>query len=102
VSRLIALPGIGKKTAQRLCVELAEKVGGLSDFTADMVGAHTAGSIGEPNALADAVSALVNLGYPQAMAWQALRVVEKQLPEGSEALRVEDLIRLALRSLAAR
>jgi Holliday junction DNA helicase RuvA len=102
VSRLIALPGIGKKTAQRLCVELAEKVGGLSDFTADIVGAHTAVSIGEPNAMADAVSALVNLGYPQAMAWQALRVVEQQLPEGSESLRVEDLIRLALRSLAAR
>jgi Holliday junction DNA helicase RuvA len=102
VSRLMALPGIGKKTAQRLCVELAEKVGGLSDFTADMVGPHAAVPIGEPNTMADAVSALVNLGYPQAMAWQALRVVEKQLPEGSESLRVEELIRLALRSLAAR
>jgi Holliday junction DNA helicase RuvA len=102
VSRLMALPGIGKKTAQRLCVELAEKVGGLSDFTADMAGPYTALSIGEPNAIADAISALVNLGYPQAMAWQALRVVEQQLPEGSESLRVEDLIRLALRSLAAR
>ena len=45
---------------------------------------------GEPNAMADAVSALVNLGYPQAMAWQALRAVEKQLPEGSESLRVEE------------
>ena len=102
LSRLTALPGIGKKTAQRLCVELAEKVGGLADFVAEGTGVHTALSIGEPNAIADAVSALVNLGYPQAMAWQALRVVEKQLPEGSESLRVEDLIRLALRSLAAR
>ena len=102
VSRLMALPGIGKKTAQRLCVELAEKVGGLSDLTADIAGPHTAVPIGEPNAMADAVSALVNLGYPQTMAWQALRVVEKQLPEGSESLRVEDLIRLALLSLAAR
>jgi len=102
LSRLMALPGIGKKTAQRLCVELAEKVGGLSDFMAEVAGMHAAAPIGEPNAIADAVSALVNLGYPQAMAWQALRVVEKQLPEGSESLRVEDLIRLALRSLAAR
>ncbi|WP_319588019.1 Holliday junction branch migration protein RuvA [uncultured Desulfobulbus sp.] len=102
VSRLMALPGIGKKTAQRLCVELAEKVGGLSDFMAEGAGMHASAPIGEPNAIADAVSALVNLGYPQAMAWQALRVVEQQLPEGSESLRVEDLIRLALRSLAAR
>lgn len=102
VTRLTALPGIGKKTAQRLCVELAEKVGGLSDFIADVAGLHAVGPIGEPHVMADAVSALVNLGYPQAMAWQALRAAEQQLPEGSEPLRVEELIRLALRSLAAR
>ena len=102
VTRLTALPGIGKKTAQRLCVELAEKVGGLSDFIADVAGVHAVGPIGEPHVMADAVSALVNLGYPQAMAWQALRAAEQQLPEGSEPLRVEELIRLALRSLAAR
>lgn len=102
VTRLTALPGIGKKTAQRLCVELAEKVGGLSDFIADVAGVDAAGPIGEPHVMADAVSALVNLGYPQAMAWQALRAAEQQLPAGSEPLRVEELIRLALRSLAAR
>ena len=102
VTRLTALPGIGKKTAQRLCVELAEKVGGLSDFIADAAGVHASVPIGEPHVMADAVSALVNLGYPQAMAWQALRAVEQQLPEGPEPLRVEELIRLALRSLATR
>ncbi len=103
LSRLMALPGIGKKTAQRLCVELAEKVGGLSDFIAEEGGsAHAAALTSAPNAMADAVSALVNLGYPQAIAWQALRAVEKQLPEESEPLRVEELIRLVLRSLVAR
>jgi holliday junction DNA helicase RuvA len=101
ITRLIALPGIGKKTAQRLCVELAEKVGGLNDFIVD-AGAGAAMPIGEPHVMADAVSALVNLGYPQAMAWQVLRAAEQQLSEGSEPLRVEELIRLALRSLAAR
>jgi Holliday junction DNA helicase RuvA len=102
LSRLTALPGIGKKTAQRICVELAEKVGGLSDFIVEQVGTYAVPPIGEPNVMADAVSALVNLGYPQAMAWQAVRAIEKQLPEESEPLRVEELIRLALRSLAAR
>lgn len=102
VARLTALPGIGKKTAQRLCVELAEKVGGLSGFLAEEAAFGAVLPIGEPNAMADAVSALVNLGYPQVTAWQALRAVEKQLPEGAEPLRVEELIRLALRCLAAR
>jgi len=102
LSRLTALPGIGKKTAQRLCVELAEKVGGLGGFPADDTGPRAAAVAAAPNMVDDAVSALVNLGYPQAMAWQALRAVEQQLPDGAEPLRVEELIRLALRSLAAR
>lgn len=102
LSRLTTLPGIGNKTAQRLCVELAEKVGGLSDFTATGLGEQSAVPTSEANAMADAASALVNLGYPQATAWQVLRTVEKQFPEGGGLLRVEELIRLALRSLAAR
>jgi Holliday junction DNA helicase RuvA len=102
LAQLTALPGIGKKTAQRLCVELAEKVGGFGEFVGDAIGLRPAVANEEPNVMADAVSALVNLGYPQATAWQALRKVEQQLPEGSEPLRVEELIRLVLRSLAAR
>jgi len=103
LSRLTALPGIGKKTAQRLCVELAEKVGGLGGFIPEEAGPRTAVLAAAPNVMDDAVSALVNLGYPQATAWQALRAVEHSLPEGgAEPPRVEELIRLALRSLAAR
>jgi len=103
VARLTALPGIGKKTAQRLCVELAEKVGGLAGFLADETRPRATQVLpGETDAMADAVSALVNLGYPQATAWQALRTVERQLAEGSEPLKVEELIRQGLRFLAAR
>lgn len=102
LSRLTTLPGIGKKTAQRICVELAEKIGGLSDFIADGGGPRPEVRIVVPSVMDDAVSALVNLGYPQATAWQALRSVEQQLPEGTEPLRVEEFIRLALRSLATR
>lgn len=103
VVRLTALPGIGKKTAQRICVELAEKVGGLGGFSADEGGPRaTSVPAGEADAMADAMSALVNLGYSQATAWQALRAVEQQLAEGSVPLAVEELLRQALRSLAAR
>jgi len=102
LSRLTTLPGIGKKTAQRLCVELAEKVGGLHGVEgAGMVSSQVARA-GETEALADAASALVNLGYSQVTAWQALRTIEEQLDAQAEPPRVEELIRLALRFLAAR
>ena len=52
--------------------------------------------------MADAASALTNLGYPPATAWQALRAVEQQLDEAAGSVRVEELIRLALQSLATR
>jgi Holliday junction DNA helicase RuvA len=100
LARLTALPGVGKKTAERICVDLGEKVGALGGV------APAAGQAESPAAaggdlLADAASALVNLGYPQATAWEALRVARQQ-SETPETLRVEDLIRLALRALAAR
>ncbi len=73
ISTLAKCPGIGKKTAERLVVELKSKVGG-SDL-----GAQTAGSspdAGTPNAGGthrDAVSALIALGYKAADADQAVR-----------------------------
>ena len=100
LARLTALSGVGKKTAQRICVELGEKVGTL-DGSLPEEGRPEAPAAAGAGPLADAASALVNLGYPQATAWEALRVAQQQSEE-PDALRVEDLIRLALRSLAAR
>ena len=100
LARLTALSGVGKKTAQRICVELGEKVGTL-DGSLPEKGRPEAPAAAGGSPLADAASALVNLGYPQATAWEALRVAQQQSEE-PDALRVEDLIRLALRSLAAR
>lgn len=102
LSRLTSLPGVGKKTAQRLCVELGEKVGTLGGLGVEVSGGGAVATVGEGNAMADAASALMNLGYPQQTAWQALGAVRQQQPEGSEPLRVEELIRLALRSLAGK
>ena len=102
LSRLTALPGVGKKTAQRICVELGEKVGALS------MGPETGSAVrlekdgGEGQAMADAASALINLGYPQYTAWQALRSAQQQMADADEGLRVEELIRMALQSLAAK
>lgn len=100
--RLTALPGVGKKTAQRLCMELGEKLGGFGGMDIDAGDRSLAVVANESHVLADAASALVNLGYPQYTAWQVLRAVQQQYPDAADTPRVEDLIRLALQSLAAK
>jgi holliday junction DNA helicase RuvA len=87
--RLVKIPGIGKKTAERLLLELKDKLG--TEFTAGL----TAGTaVNRPAAAAsDVLRALLGLGYSEKEA--ALAV--KQLPEG---LSVSDGIRQALKLLA--
>jgi len=102
LARLTTISGVGKKTAQRLCMELADKVGGLE---IDLGGGEGGGSpdvvpVQEGMAMDDAASALVNLGYPAAVAWQALRKVQQQDPEAAANMEVGELIRQALRQLA--
>src|SRR5512141_3486641 len=83
--RLTKIPGIGKKTAERLLLELKDKLG--VDLTTS-VGVHRA-----PPASADITHALLALGYSDREAVAAV----KQLPEG---LAVADGIRQALKLLA--
>jgi Holliday junction DNA helicase RuvA len=82
--RLTKIPGIGKKTAERLLLELKDKLG--ADMTT-AVGIHRA-----PPASSDVMHALIALGYSDKEALAAI----KQLPEG---LAVADGIRQALKSL---
>lgn len=98
--RLTALSGVGKKTAQRLCVELGEKVGFLSS-AANIPGSFPAAEVAvEGFAMQDAVSALINLGYPRNTAWQALRSIQQRDPEAAAQMKVEELLRLALQTMA--
>lgn len=100
MSRLTALPGVGKKTAERMCVELQDKV---SHFIRHGSGADTDSSevqVVEGDNVQDVISALVNLGYPQNTAWQAVRKVQKGLEQPVGEMPIEELIRLTLRVLA--
>ena len=100
MSRLTALPGVGKKTAERMCVELQDKV---SHFIRHVSGVDTDSSevqVVEGDNVQDVISALVNLGYPQNTAWQALRRVQKGLEEPVGEMPIEELIRRTLRVLA--
>lgn len=101
IKRLTSLPGVGKKTAERICVDLKEKVSHLAYPAGGAVATPTALPVVEGTELADAVSALSNLGYPDSVAQSALSAVKKQVGDEEFAkLKVEDLIRLTLRSLA--
>jgi Holliday junction DNA helicase RuvA len=100
VARLVGLSGVGKKTAERLCLDLKEKVGFIAagDEAAPDFGAESPVSGSKEK---DVISALVNLGYPQSRAHIALAVVRRRFsPESLADMRVEELIRETLRSLA--
>ena len=101
MTRLTSLSGVGKKTAQRLCMELAEKVGAftLEQIQVESDSGHTPVRT-EGFGMQDAASALINLGYPQETAWQALRAVQQADADRAAEMKVDELIREALRSLA--
>ena len=100
MSRLTALSGVGKKTAQRLCVELQDKVSHFISHVSDAGADSSEAQVVEGDNVQDVISALINLGYPQNTAWQALRKVQKGLEQPVGEMSIEELIRQALRVLA--
>jgi Holliday junction DNA helicase RuvA len=93
VVRLTRIPGVGKKTAERLVLELKDKVQGLAATEDEAPSAPPASSPKE-----DLVSALLHLGYSRP---EAERGVDRALQEGG-AGRFEDLLRRTLRALSGR
>lgn len=98
IGRLTHISGVGKKTAERLCLELKDKVDFIPASDSSRAARATVAKQTDSQAMEDAVSALVNLGYPASQAQEAVAAIYA-LREG--AVELEDLIRLALRSLAA-
>jgi Holliday junction DNA helicase RuvA len=90
LARLTRLHGVGKKTAERLVVELKDKVGALA--TAPSAPAPTQKPTGQR---ADLVGALVNLGYKPAQAEAAAERAEEAAGPGAS---LDVLIREALRA----
>ena len=87
-------PGIGPKVALRLINELKDKSPAIS---ASVVDGFAASNTNTPSAQADAVSALVNLGYSQNQAGVAVLAAAQSAGEGAQA---GELIRLGLKELA--
>jgi Holliday junction DNA helicase RuvA len=91
VARLTRIPGVGKKTAERLVVELKDKMTGLEGIEPSPEGPP-------PGPQEDLVSALLHLGYSRS---EAERGVDKALKESGERP-FEELLRRTLRALSGR
>ena len=92
VDTLVRLPGVGKKTAERLVIEMRDRVGSI-EASISSTNVHAA----QPDLTQEAESALIALGYkPQDAAKMISRVA------GKETLGVEQLIRSALKNMVSK
>jgi Holliday junction DNA helicase RuvA len=99
LARLTLIPGVGKKTAERLVIELREKVAALSSAQLEEEMSAVAAGTGEPTQdtiRADALSALLNLGYQKSASEKA---IDNALTDNEE-MTVESVLRRVLRKLA--
>lgn len=96
IATLVRVPGIGKKTAERLLIEMRDR---LPDFDGDATQTSLQGDSTPVNsgasAINDATSALIALGFRSVDASRAVRAVPDAMSESSETL-----IRLALKALS--
>jgi len=90
---LVSLPGIGKKTAERMVLELKDKVGGIDEKDISAGGQKKYGN----ESITEAVEALISLGYSNS----EIIPVLKKIPD-CESLSGEEILRKALRLFAGR
>jgi Holliday junction DNA helicase RuvA len=95
LARLTAIPGVGKQTAERIVVELKDRLppAPIAASAAD------AGALAQPAMRDDVLSALVNLGYHRPLAEKAVDAAIKLLGSSSDA-GFERMLKTALRELA--
>ena len=90
---LTALPGVGKKTAERLIVELRDKID--TDASLPAAAAPAGVTAAPTNPVSDAVSALISLGYKAQEASRMVRAIE------TDGLATEAIIKAALQGTVA-
>jgi Holliday junction DNA helicase RuvA len=89
VARLVTIPGVGRKTAERIVLELRDRLPAVFAPAAD-------GAPPPTGIRADLLSALVNLGYPRPTVEKVVAATVKALPDAT----FEDALRDALARLA--
>ncbi|UCF00578.1 MAG: Holliday junction branch migration protein RuvA [Deltaproteobacteria bacterium] len=94
LARLISIPGVGRKTAERIMVEMRDKLPALA---ADRDIALSVKNAAAEAVIEDAISALINLGYKKGLAQRAIDQAQQRL-QGE--INLERLLKESLRSLA--
>jgi Holliday junction DNA helicase RuvA len=87
---LVRLPGVGRKTAERLVVEMRDRLDSLAGISLTPSGGAAARALSSP--LEDAVAALIGLGYKPQEASRMVRAVD------TAELGSEEIIRAALQA----
>lgn len=100
-SALVKVPGVGKKTAERLIVEMKDKVDNLfladpAEFSLHGGGSPELEKAADEQVVMEAESALIALGYKPVQATKAVATAEQLMGKGSSS---EELIRHALKSM---
>lgn len=85
LARIVAIPGIGRKTGERMIVELRDKIGSLAEEMHSVDDSRF-------SVQADAVTALTNLGYNRKIAERTIRSIQ----ESNSSMEIEELIKSAL------
>jgi len=91
---LTRIPGIGKKTAERVVLELKDKLDDMVGTTADVHVPRSVHAVDD-----DVLSALINLGYPRSIAQQALETAKRVAADSggvAKMLNFEFLFRAAM------
>jgi holliday junction DNA helicase RuvA len=96
VDSLVRIPGVGRKTAERLIVELRDKAKHLGEPLVGGVAPMSGASVANNSSHAEATSALIALGYKPV---EVVRLL-KSIPV--EATSTEDIIRHALKTASAK
>jgi Holliday junction DNA helicase RuvA len=100
LARLTSIPGVGRKTAERLIVDLREKMTALSVGQVDEMPAkpQAGDASAEDGVRSQALSGLINLGYQKASAEKA---IDAALNDGGD-ISVESVLKRSLRKLGSR
>jgi Holliday junction DNA helicase RuvA len=91
ITALTSIPGVGRKTAERLVVELRDKIGNPLSESGSVIPADAEAA----SVRFEALRALVSLGYSQQAAERSIRLALKE--SGGSILLLEELIKRALR-----
>ncbi len=96
LARLVNIPGVGKKTAERLVLELKDKLSALSSPELEEQFRLAGGAASKNSITDDIVSALVNLGFQRAAAEKAVSSTMQENPDAN----FSQLTKLSMRKLA--